>query len=151
MNELKNAADEIHAIITETDINKLPLNTKRHVILGGAIDDEIMNDLVNNDAISEMSAHGKPFVWGLSSQNKLPRILIDFQQKPAKVIVPPFLYVTIPDFVSVVTSNGLYINRTSDGQQQWIKKYKIDIDDNDVPHYCGRSLLTLGDADDTRH
>lgn len=146
-----NAFDEVHKLIIETDINKLPPSTKRYMALRGEID----SSLIDNNLISEMrlqaQAQGMSFVWAYDEPPRWPRFLIDFQHKKSRIIIPPFLFVSTLDIVSLMTTNGLYINLRADNKQLWTDKYKIDIDENRNPHYHGRALLLLADAYGTTH
>jgi len=142
---LLNACDEVHKLIIETNVDKLPPNTTRRVIFG-ATDYEI-----DDDHISEMRSYGKSFAWCYLDKKQPPCLLIDFQNIQTQIIRPPFMYVATPDFVSLVTTNGLYINKCADGKQLWTKKYKIDVDERGNPYYQGKPLSRLTDDDGIIH
>ena len=136
--DLITAPSEVHKIVKEVDLNKLPLTTTREVLFRCI--DELEPEIID-EASNRMKKEGLPFAPIRLSGHESPCCIIHFKNNRMKIIMPPLISITTPELVAYVSTNGMYVWSLSNSLRIYNPKYKIIIDDKGYPYYDGMPLV----------
>ena len=139
--DLIKAPSELHKIVREVDLNKLPPTITWDVLLSYM--DELKPEIID-EVSNQMKKEGLPFALIKLSSHESPCCITHFKNNRMKIIIPPFIYITTPELVAYVSTNGIYVWSLSNNLRIYNPKYKIIVDDKGYPYYDG---IPLADKD----